>query len=166
VSSAQFLSSQQLEELLDQQGADLQDEVLHFPAKQETWRLVPAVKFVGLLDGVDTLGLIGRHLSRFELNSLGGEYMHGTLILEGAAYECEEGFAASNQQSHASPAPGAHKDTPRVVQGPPPPAPKGSKSAAEQLSETAPANAEQPAKSEPEKSDKDLLINFLLENLK
>ena len=127
-----FLSQAKLESWVEDGKVTFQDNVLTLLAEQVSYELAPAVKVVGLLDGADTAGLVGRVCALTELAGMAAEHYRDSLILGDTAYQCEEGFVGTEQ----APAPPARRDP-------------------------TPAPVEQPV----EKSDMDLLTDFLLKNL-
>jgi hypothetical protein len=107
VSEPLFVNQQKLESWIEEGEVTFEDNVLTILAEQKSYVLAPAVKVLGLLDGEDSAGLVGRTWAVADIEAKGGEHYRDSVILGETAYQCEEGFVGTRTQEPAAAAPAA-----------------------------------------------------------
>ncbi|MBN2493167.1 MAG: hypothetical protein JXR96_01145 [Deltaproteobacteria bacterium] len=186
-----FISQDTISSWVDQDKVDFDGNVMTIKSDGRRFRLVEAVRFVGLECGdQDDKGLLGKVKTDMQLVDLGAERYRDSVIYQDVAYKVQEGFIAEIflKEVEGAAAPPPHRPTPP----PPPPLPRAEEPDARSL-ETArtqpspgvpridpvpvpqlppdvspPAQEPAPARAQPgeeQVSDEELLTRFLLENL-
>jgi hypothetical protein len=140
VAAPLFVSQAKLEAWIDKGDVTFVDDVLTILAQQRSFTLAPAARVTKLIDGQDTHGLIGRVLTKADMEGLKAEHFPGTLILGDTGFECEEGFVGTEKLAAAA-------------------------EPALSLPEHAPPPAAPAAAAADPQSDMDLLADFLLKHL-
>ncbi|MBN1960067.1 MAG: hypothetical protein JW841_03910 [Deltaproteobacteria bacterium] len=135
-----FISQSQLEGFVEQGEATFENDILTSLAEQRSHKLAPAVRVLSLIDGQDQLQLIGKIITINELNSLKVEHYTGTIISGDTGYECEEGYV------------GILQDEPIFNDH-------------IKIEATPSTESNSPSIFEDDKSDSELLADFLLKNL-
>jgi hypothetical protein len=87
-----FISTDQMDRWTAEGKVSLQDDLMTLPALGRSFRLRTAVRFLSVVEGTDTHGLIGRVKTDDQLAELGGEHYGASVIMGDVGYECEEGF--------------------------------------------------------------------------
>jgi len=87
-----FMSQEQMDRWASEGKVKLEDDIMHLPALNRSFRLQPAVLFDKLVGGEDQEGLIGRVKTLDQLGGMGGEHYGNSVILGDVGYECVEGF--------------------------------------------------------------------------
>ena len=87
-----FISQERIDLWTTQQKVNIEGDQMVLPAFRTTFRLLPAVLFERVVDGEDTLALVGRVKSEEQLRQIGAEIVANSVILGEAAYECVNGF--------------------------------------------------------------------------
>lgn len=131
-----FIAPLKLEEWIEDGEVLFEDHVLTIFAQNASYRLEPAVRITGLLAGEDIAGWVGRVITVAALQAQGAEHMRDSVISGDTAYSCEEGFVG-NPQRIDRPTPGA-----ATAAAQPAPSPMAD-----------------------ERTDSDLLAEFLMNNL-
>lgn len=96
-----FASQTQLEEWIGQGSVTFADNILTLVEEGRSYLMVPAALVTTLIDGQDTLELLGRIFRVSELEEKGVEVFHDSLIVDDTAYQCEPGFVGDLQQTAA-----------------------------------------------------------------
>ena len=68
------------------------NEILTLLAEKKAYSVTPAVRFMKLVAGDDTSGLLAKVRTLSKLQELGAEHMSDSVILGDTAYEVQEGF--------------------------------------------------------------------------
>ncbi len=97
-----FISQDQMDRWTAEGKVHLADDVMHLPALNRSFKLVTAVYFQAMVEGVDVHGLLGRVKSEQQLFSLGAEHYGASVILGEVGYECVEGFLGAPVEAGAS----------------------------------------------------------------
>lgn len=87
-----FVSQEKLEAWADKGEVTFDDNVLTLLKHDASYLMAPAARVTSLLDGEDTLGLMGRVWTIADLEAKGAEYFHDSIIAGDTAYQCEAGF--------------------------------------------------------------------------
>jgi hypothetical protein len=87
-----FVSQTQIDKWTSEGKVQLNEDYMRVPALARTFRLVPGVYFTQLVDGRDTLGLLGKVKSLDQLSGLRAEHYGASVIVGEVGYECVEGF--------------------------------------------------------------------------
>lgn len=145
-----FVSTRDLEALIEQGKAVLQDGVLTYVADGKKFKAEAAVSVQQVLDGRDVQGLINKVVTQTELQKMNAEHYGDSLVVGETAYNCLEGFATT---------PVIVPSVARPSGAPlPPPKPVG-------LVTPKPADKETATKSSEEVDETALLSEFLLKHL-
>src|SRR5688572_16454501 len=145
-----FIPQTVLDKWVENGKVEFNDGKLTLLRERKTYTLTPAVRFMKLIDGQDTHGLLGRLRSAEKLAEIGAEHMSDSVILGDTAYEVQEGFIAIVLAEDEVT---AHEQA-IVAQPATPPAPVPQPEAPVQMTAT-PAT---------EGNDAELLTKFLLNN--
>ena len=87
-----FISADQMDRWSAEGKVSLQDDIMALPALGRSFRLRTAVRFLSVVEGADSNGLIGRVKTDEQLAEMGGEHYGASVIMGDVGYECEEGF--------------------------------------------------------------------------
>lgn len=88
-----FISGAKLEALAAANKVSVEGEVLELTELRRSFRIVPAVRFVGVAGGdADPHGLVGLVKSEEELAGMGADHMATSVIYVDTAYEVQPGF--------------------------------------------------------------------------
>jgi hypothetical protein len=88
-----FISQAQMDKWTSEGKVKLEDDVMHLPALNRSFRLETGVCFESVVEGGDDRhGLIGRAKSSNQLQELGAEHYGTSVILGEIGYEVVEGF--------------------------------------------------------------------------
>ena len=87
-----FISADQMDKWTGEGKVSLQDDIMALPALGRSFKLRTAVRFLSVIEGADSHGLIGRVKTDEQLAELGAEHYGASVILGDVGYECEEGF--------------------------------------------------------------------------
>jgi hypothetical protein len=87
-----FVSQAQLDRWTQEGKVRLQDDVMSLPALGRSFRLIPAVHFVQMVDGADQMQLLGKVKTEAQLGELKAEHYGASVIVGELGYECQEGF--------------------------------------------------------------------------
>jgi len=87
-----FISADQMDRWTHEGKVSLSDDVMTLPALGRSFRLRTAVRFMSVVEGSDSHGLIGRVKTDDQLGELGAEHYGASVIMGEVGYECEEGF--------------------------------------------------------------------------
>jgi hypothetical protein len=102
-----YISADQMDRWTAEGKVALQDDLMSLPAMNRSFRLRAAVRFIGVVDGADTHGLVGRVKSDEQLAQMGGEHYGASVIMGEVGYECEEGFLGTPADPNAAGSSGA-----------------------------------------------------------
>jgi hypothetical protein len=87
-----FISADQMDRWTAEGKVSLQDDLMTLPALGRSFKLRTAVRFLSVIEGSDSNGLIGRVKTDDQLGEMGAEHYGASVILGDVGYECEEGF--------------------------------------------------------------------------
>jgi hypothetical protein len=87
-----FISADQMDKWTGEGKVTLQDDIMALPALGRSFKLRTAVRFLSVIEGSDSHGLLGRVKTDEQLAELGAEHYGASVILGDVGYECEEGF--------------------------------------------------------------------------
>ncbi|MFO8073471.1 MAG: hypothetical protein R6V85_16525 [Polyangia bacterium] len=88
-----FWPQESLDELVAEEKASIEDDVLSMAGDKLRYRLAPAVYFVSDVgDGEDPHDLVGRVKETPSLEEMGAEHYMDSVLLEDTAYEVAPGF--------------------------------------------------------------------------
>jgi hypothetical protein len=87
-----FISADQMDRWTAEGKVNLQDDVMALPALNRSFQLRTAVRFLSVVEGSDSNGLIGRIKTDEQLAEMGAEHYGASVIVGDVGYECEEGF--------------------------------------------------------------------------
>jgi hypothetical protein len=90
-----FISQEQMDRWTSEGKVKLEDDLMHLPALNRSFRLSSAVFINKLIDGVDSHSLIGRVKSDVQIGELKAEHYGNSLIVGEVGYECVEGFVGT-----------------------------------------------------------------------
>jgi hypothetical protein len=96
-----FVSQAQMDQWTAGGKVGLRDDLMTVPAMNRTFRIEGAVRFIKVVDGEDSQGLVGKVKSVIDLAALGAEHYGNSVILDETAYECEEGFLGAPEDAAA-----------------------------------------------------------------
>jgi hypothetical protein len=89
-----FLPQTTLEEWALAEKADLRGERLVVPAEKAEYPVVPAVHFVSVVSGEDEKKLLTKVKTQPQLEKLGAEQLHDSVVMGDTAYEVVPGYVA------------------------------------------------------------------------
>ena len=100
-----FMSQEVLDALISQGKAELKVDLLTVNSRGQVYRLVPAYKFLYVVEGVaDAQELVGKIFTKTELMKIKADiYMDSALVNE-VAYQVEPGFMGVPEGAVAGPA--------------------------------------------------------------
>lgn len=159
VSEPLFIAQATLETWVERGEARFEDNRLTILKKNQSYDLLPAVRFTSVLDGEDVTGWLGSVKTVSQLEAAGAEHFHDSVIAGDTAYQCDVGFLGQLHAPAAAAAPqqpAAASPPPLPQRAPPPPVPAPPLAAAEN-----PVVVE--GKSEEENMR--LLTEFMLKNM-
>jgi hypothetical protein len=88
-----YISGSKLESLTAANKVSIDGEVLHLTDLGRSFRILPAVRFLGVAGGDgDPHGLVGTVKSEEELVGMGADHMATSVIYVDTAYEVQQGF--------------------------------------------------------------------------
>lgn len=87
-----FIPQSVLDKWVESGKVTFNDNILTLLKEQRSYTLTSAVRFMSMIDGVDTHQLIGKIRTLQKLEELGGEHMSDSVILGDTAYTVQEGF--------------------------------------------------------------------------
>ncbi len=87
-----FISADQMDRWTAEGKVNLADDIMTLPALGRSFSLRTAVRFVSVIEGSDSHGLVGRVKTDEQLAEMSGEHYGASVILGDVGYECEEGF--------------------------------------------------------------------------
>lgn len=87
-----FFNQLMLEQWIEDGEVLFENDTLTIFEQNVSYRLVPAVRVTGLIDGEDSAGLVGRVLAIAQAQAQGAEHVQGSLLLGDTAYTCDDGF--------------------------------------------------------------------------
>ncbi len=94
-----FISQEQMDRWTTEGKVKLDDDRMQLPALNRTFQLSSAVHFTQMIDGVDSLELLGRVKTDAQLAELKAEHYGASVILGDVGYECVEGFVGTPVES-------------------------------------------------------------------
>lgn len=92
VADPPFFTQLMLEQWIDDGEVLFENDTLTIFEQNVSYRIVPAVRVTGLIDGQDTAGLVGKVVAIATVQAQGAEYVQGSLLLGDTAYTCDDGF--------------------------------------------------------------------------
>jgi hypothetical protein len=92
VADPPFFTQLMLEQWIDDGEVLFENDTLTIFEQNVSYRLVPAVRVTGLIDGEDAAGLVGTTAAIADLQARGAEHVQGSLLIGDTAYTCEDGF--------------------------------------------------------------------------
>src|SRR5437763_1244283 len=145
-----FVPQSVLDKWSEQGRIEVDGNVLTILGEQKSFALTPAVRFLKMEAGDDKAGLLSKVKTTDALKQMGGEHYMESVILGESAYQVQQGFLADANALRRAAAVSS------------PPAPKAAPAPAAVAAKPAPPAAAE--KKEPEQ-EKDMLAQFLLDNL-
>ena len=141
-----FIAQTTLETWVEKGEARFEDNRLTLLKKNQSYEMMPAVRFHTVLDGEDVNGWLGSVKTLPQLLGTGAEHFHDSVISGDTAYQCDVGFVGHLEVSKQPPSP--------AIATTPPPLPTATKPPS-----TVP-NAENS-----KEEDMRLLTEFMLKNM-
>ena len=92
-----FIAQAKLEEWVGAGKVTFEDNLLTVLDREVSYRLTPALEILSVLDGADSVGLVGQRRTLAELEAMGAEPYADSVILGETAYQCREGFVGIQQ---------------------------------------------------------------------
>lgn len=94
-----FISQEQMDRWTTEGKVKLDDDRMQLPALNRSFQLGSAVYFTKMIDGADSLELLGRVKTDVQLAELKAEHYGASVILGDVGYECVEGFVGTPVES-------------------------------------------------------------------
>jgi hypothetical protein len=112
MTTRRFLSQQQLVNWSDEGKIDVQGEKMVVVAEQLGVTIREAVRFMKLVSGEDSQGLLAKVKTVEQVKELGAEHYLDSVILGETAYEVQQGYVAEMAGAAPGPRAGSHGSAP------------------------------------------------------